>query len=121
VKPQKKPQQEQEGPGRKVSMGDVYKARLPELGGQAEGFLREGAKDLHNALVPAFPDSQRGVDEPGTPLSPPQAAVDRSLGGRSTLDELRGYAKGQEAEALDRMQGRQQEPDRQQGPDGPEM
>ncbi len=36
---------------------------------------RQGAKDLHNAIVPAFPDSVRSVDEPGTPLTPTQFMV----------------------------------------------
>lgn len=36
---------------------------------------REGAKDLWNNVVPAFPDSARGVDEPGTPLTPTQFMV----------------------------------------------
>ncbi len=31
---------------------------------------RQGAKDLHNNIVPAFPTYAHGVDEPGTPLNP---------------------------------------------------
>jgi hypothetical protein len=51
----------------------------PDLGGEIAAFLREGAKDLHNAIVPAFPDSQRGVDEIGTPLTPTQYMVNQDL------------------------------------------
>lgn len=30
----------------------------------------QGLNDLHNAFVPAFPTSQKGMDQPGTPLYP---------------------------------------------------
>lgn len=36
--------------------------------------VRQGAKDLHNNIVPAFPTYAHGVDEPGTPLNPAPAA-----------------------------------------------
>ena len=60
----------------------------PSFGGQLNALLREGAKDLHNAIVPAFPTS-RGVDEPGTPLSPTSQMVTADLG---TGKEDKGYA-----------------------------
>ncbi len=31
---------------------------------------RQGAKDLHNSIVPAFPTYAHGVDEVGTVLNP---------------------------------------------------
>lgn len=52
---------------------------LPDLGGEIDAFIRQGAKDLHNAIVPAFPDSQHGVDEIGTPLTPTQYMVNQDL------------------------------------------
>jgi hypothetical protein len=35
-----------------------------------ESLARQGAKDLHNAIVPAFPAYVHGTDEPGQPLNP---------------------------------------------------
>lgn len=32
-----------------------------------KAWVAEGAKDLHNNIVPAFPAYAHGVDEPGTP------------------------------------------------------
>lgn len=46
-----------------------YAERWQELKGQFMNWMAEGAKDAHNMIVPAFPDSYRGVDQPGTPLS----------------------------------------------------
>lgn len=51
----------------------------PSLKGQLGALWREGLKDLHNALVPAFPDSMRTADEPGTPLAPTQSMVTDDL------------------------------------------
>ena len=45
--------------------------RFEELKGQAMEFLAQGAKDLHNHVVPAFPTYVHGVDELGTPLNMP--------------------------------------------------
>lgn len=99
----------------KITMREVYRRRLTELGGQFQAWVREGAKDLHNAVVPAFPGSAKSVDEPGTPLTPTQAAVDRSTGGRMTLADLRGSAKAKEVEA------RQRAPDQTRELSGPEV
>ena len=62
------------------------------IGGEIKAMLREGAKDLHNQIVPAFPQSMRGVDEPGTPLNPTQHMVtsDLKVGYEQMLS---GYAK----------------------------
>lgn len=49
--------------------------------GEISRAVAQGAKDLHNAIVPAFPDSVRGVDEPGTPLNPTQYMVTQELHG----------------------------------------
>lgn len=43
--------------------------------GELKALFREGLKDLQNAILPAFPDSQKGVEEPGTPLNPTQQMV----------------------------------------------
>ncbi len=58
----------------------------PSIGGQLEALWREGAKDLHNAIVPAFPQSLRGTDEPGTPLNPTAQMVTQDL------DVNKGYS-----------------------------
>ena len=55
-------------------------ANLPSFGGQLQAMWREGLKDLQNALLPAFPESQRGVEEPGTPLNPTSQQVTQDLG-----------------------------------------
>ena len=52
----------------------------PSLESEARSWLREGAKDLWNAVVPAFPDSQRMVDEQGTPLNPTPQVVTAEMG-----------------------------------------
>ena len=52
----------------------------PNLGAQFDAWLREGAKDLWNATVPAFPDSRRMTDEPGTPLNPTPQVVTSEMG-----------------------------------------
>lgn len=51
----------------------------PSFSAQFQAFLREGAKDLHNNVIPAFPQSGRGVDEPGTPLNPTAQMVTQEL------------------------------------------
>ncbi len=68
----------------------------PSLGGQLNAFLRAGAKDLHNAIVPAFPTSARAADEPGTPLSPTSqmvtADLDVGTGDKGYAAMLGGFA-----------------------------
>jgi hypothetical protein len=48
--------------------------RWEELKGQFVAWMAEGAKDLHNQIVPAFPTYTHGVDQPGTPtnMGPPE-------------------------------------------------
>ena len=67
--------------------GEVHptQSAQPSFTGQLQAMWREGLKDLQNAILPAFPDSQRGVEEPGTPLSPTSQQVTQDLG------NFRGY------------------------------
>jgi hypothetical protein len=51
-----------------------------KLWGQFVAWMRQGAKDLYNAIVPALPQSVRSIDEPGTPLNPTQQMVTNDLG-----------------------------------------
>ena len=44
--------------------------KFAELGSELKAWLRQGAKDLHNMIVPAFPTYSHGVDEVGTPGNP---------------------------------------------------
>jgi hypothetical protein len=62
-----------------------------KLVGEVSRWVAEGAKDLHNAIVPAFPDSARGADEPGTPLNPTQYMVTSEVKGWE--EELRQAAE----------------------------
>jgi hypothetical protein len=55
--------------------------------------VAEGAKDLWNGVIPAFPGNQSPVDELGTPLSPTQITVNRELGSVHDIDKVMdGYA-----------------------------
>jgi hypothetical protein len=84
-------------------------AQQPKLGAEVRAWMREGAKDLWNAIVPAFPDSMRGTDELGTPLNPTAQNVTQDLGNFHGYDEmLRSHAE--------RLQGREPAQDRDQGP-----
>ena len=51
-------------------------AKKPTVGETLMGLARQGAKDLHNHIVPAFPVYTHGVDEPGTPLTPQFSSFD---------------------------------------------
>ncbi len=54
----------------------------PSFTGELGALFREGLKDVQNVVLHAFPDSIRGVEEPGTPLNPTQQMVtDSVLGG----------------------------------------
>jgi len=53
--------------------------RGTSFSGEVGALFREGLKDLQNAILPAFPESQRGVEEPGTPLNPTQQMVTEDL------------------------------------------
>ncbi len=86
----------------------------PDLGGQLDAMWREGLKDLHNAIVPAFPESQRGVDEIGTPLSPTQMMVNDDLGREYGQESDRGYEKmleeySQQAQEMGQERGMERE------------
>jgi hypothetical protein len=84
-------------PGRQAPQQQQEQApsnNVPSLSGEMGALFREGLKDLQNAILPAFPDSLRGVDEPGTPLNPTQIMVTDSLIGEpeqgrvTTLDDI---------------------------------
>jgi hypothetical protein len=77
-------------------------ARQPALSGQVEAWVRQGAKDLQNAVLHAFPDSQRLHEEMGAPGSPTAQMVSQDLG-RSynaqtdmTADRGSVHGRGQE-------------------------
>jgi hypothetical protein len=55
-------------------------AQQPALGAELRALGREGLKDLQNAVLHAFPDSQRLHEEPGAPMSPTQAMVTKDVG-----------------------------------------
>jgi|SRR5579872_1169544 len=57
-----------------------------KLLGEFSRWFAAGAKDLYNAVAPAFPDSARAVDEPGTPLNPTQFMVTQEVGGYDAYD-----------------------------------
>jgi hypothetical protein len=42
-------------------------SKFPPLFDQFKNWVVEGAKDLHNHIVPAFPAYVHGVEQPGTP------------------------------------------------------
>ncbi|MDG3006445.1 hypothetical protein [Paludisphaera mucosa] len=65
---------------RMVDKMNEWASEQPQFTGQVEAMWREGLKDLQNAILPAFPESQRGVEEPGTPLSPTSQQVTQELG-----------------------------------------
>lgn len=53
----------------------------PSFTGEVGALFREGLKDLQNVVLHAFPDSVRGVEEPGTPLNPTQQMVTDAVRG----------------------------------------
>lgn len=42
-------------------------SKFPPLFDQFKNWVVQGAKDLHNHIIPAFPAFVHGVDQPGTP------------------------------------------------------
>jgi hypothetical protein len=85
---------------------------IKQIPGQVQAAVRQGANDLHNAIVPALPTSQRGVEQPGTPLSPTQMAVNQDQGRMPQMD--RGRSVNQMIEA---QSSRSQSPNRGRGMD----
>ena len=74
-----------------------------KIGAEIDALLRQGAKDLHNAIVPAFPQSVRSNDEPGTPLNPtPQMVTDDLVKGYD--EALTGYARQPQPENTPEME-----------------
>lgn len=70
-----------------------------KLLGEIAAIGREGAKDLWNNIVPAFPDSARAVDEPGTALNPTQYMVNEDLRAyEADLERAASYGNGRERE-----------------------
>jgi hypothetical protein len=59
-----------------------FRSRWKELQGEFGAWFRQGAIDLHNRIVPAFPANGHGVDAPGTPLAPTSQQVTRSQSDR---------------------------------------
>lgn len=71
----------------------------PSLGGEFKAWMRQGAKDLHSSIVPAFPDSARSQDEAGTPLNPTSQIVTNQVGGYDAelnTSAARGRSKSEE-------------------------
>ena len=68
------------------------------LGGELAALGRQGLKDLQNNLGTAFPQSDRSVTEPGTPLNPTSQMVTESLDPEysAMLEQYAERGKGQE-------------------------
>ena len=63
-------------------MASVHE-RWAELKGQFKAWMAQGARDAHNLITPAFPDSYRGVEQVGTPLNMPSEA---EAGGKPSFE-----------------------------------
>lgn len=85
------------------------KPEQPALGAQLGAMWREGLKDLQNAILPAFPESQRGVEEAGTPLNPTPQQVTQALGNVYSLKEILDAPKVPPTPAVEREQERGRE------------
>ncbi len=89
-----------------TGLGDQTKGPLVQghvLGtGSVMAALRQGAKELAQVL-PAFPDSARVVEEPGTIGNPTPQIVTAQLTGKMSMDDLRSYAKDKAQEAMQQM------------------
>lgn len=55
------------------------KETLSSVRGELGSMYLQGLNDLHNSIVPAFPESQRGIDQMGTPLNPTSQMVTRDV------------------------------------------
>jgi hypothetical protein len=75
-----------------------------KLSGQLAAMGRQGAKDLADRIVPAFPTNGPGVDEAGTPLNPTSQMVTKGLTD-DYHEQLSVYAaKGRPAERAPEME-----------------
>jgi hypothetical protein len=64
----------------------------PSFGAPLSAALRQGAKEIAQAL-PAFPESVRPVEEPGTLGNPTQSLVTEQItGDRGYSEMVNGYA-----------------------------
>jgi hypothetical protein len=57
----------------------MSRSKFPPLFDQFTNWVVQGAKDLHNHIVPAFPQYVHGVDQPGTPQNLNVEPADASL------------------------------------------
>jgi hypothetical protein len=80
------------------------KSERPSVWAELKALGRQGAKDLHNAVIPAFPDSARSQDEPGTPLNPTPQMVTQDLGGSQNYEAFldSAAARGRGGQEQDR-------------------
>ncbi len=88
----------------KMIAGEIW----TDIQAMAKPLLREGSKDLYNAVVPAFPDSVRAQDEPGTLLTPTQQMVTReidSVQAPSAYEQFKAQIASQEIAAPEQERG----------------
>lgn len=73
-------------------MSEEQQGNRPSFSAPLYAALRQGAKELAQAL-PAFPDSVRPIEEPGTLGNPTQAMITEEIGTFHGYDSmLDGYA-----------------------------
>jgi hypothetical protein len=70
----------------------------PSFWSELKAMGRQGATDLHNAVVPAFPDSQKGVDVQGTPMHPTNYEVTKERQGYTPSSTI---SRGDESPEMD--------------------
>lgn len=63
---------------------------------------RQGAKDLHNSIVPAFPTYAHGVDEVGTPLNPGASPETESKGAFTLAASRQSFSAAMPAQEHDK-------------------
>jgi hypothetical protein len=66
---------------------------------------RQGAKDLHNAIVPAWPSYAHGVDQEGTALNPDRSMTAPKPSFRESLAAQAPAAAAEPAAAKEPTQG----------------
>jgi len=78
-------------------------AEQPKLGAQFDAWVREGAKDLHNRIVPSQGMQGPGVDEQGTPLNPtPQIVTEEMQGYDAEVAAAAARGRPEEERGLER-------------------
>ena len=89
-------------------MSEEHASNRPSFSSPLYAALRKGSKEFAERVIPAFPDSQRPIEEPGTLGNPTPQTITQEMGTLHSYNRMldayasRGNERGSQDRGMER-------------------